>query len=1112
MFADGSDLVYLNETSQIDTSSGQFARILVVGQITDALAEWIEGLPARAVRSTSFPSAARRLHDGIYGSLDGDDVSLVIVASAMPPTEAETARLRTCRSHLADAFEALEDHWANSREFVGSAPFRTGDIVRARGQRELGRVAEVRRTPEGHAVIVAVGGRRLTYFSADLDKVEGDPDSAEFWLQQEPASADDVARTLSWTKLAFPLSDFLYSYAATRTAFRGYQFLPAIRLLNGVSGKLLIADEVGLGKTIEAGLIWTELEQRASIERGLVVVPAALQFKWKREMEARFMRKLEILKKGAIAEFLAEIRAGREPGLTGIISIESLRSDSQILAELNELRPRFDLAIVDEAHVVRNRGTRSWDVGNFLSDQADHLILLSATPLNLGQHDLFNLVNLLDAGAFPDAGVFVEQLRPNQVLNRIVRAVATPEMRSKEVALRTLHELHGLQHGRAITRHPDYARLEEILRDPEPFDAEQITSVKRLASDLNTLSSVLNRTRKVDVQEKKALRVVEDVVVQWTPEERALYDAIETLYIERAQDRSIPRGFMLQMPLRQASSCLPVALKRIAQKEGWLTEDERLTDYEGDLDGDAEQLYVVNSPLGALSTDSKLDALLQRLRRARQQGLTKVLIFSFFRGTVEYLANRLTPEFRTRFLHGGVAPDERDQVISQFRSGEFEILIANQVGSEGLDFEFCNILVNYDLPWNPMQIEQRIGRLDRIGQVNEKIFIFNMSIPGTIETEIVGRLYTRINIFEQSVGDLEPIMRETMRELSDRLLDPTLTELQRHAEIDRQAQVIDRNRADIERLEENSGLLTTVRELEIDGLTESGPSSGRYVGPAELHRLLMYVVDKFDARLTLRGDRRVLTGSPELARAARTAASNSQNGSMFGAELYGRIRDRSPIDVVFRPEDDANGDCELISGRHPLIRLAVEELRNDSLARPRFGRIALVTQGGRRHLVSVSLVETHGIRTQREMWVTAVDAASGERTPGVEEQLLVALAEDGFADPPEGDSQLDEVLPALESIERARAAEARQIRGAENAALVEARIQSQRHTIEIKLAGVQRQWDDQVSERSDERYVRMIRGRLAGLRADLDAVGSDFEARRHFVLTSERVALLDVLA
>ncbi|MCE7483500.1 SNF2-related protein [Microbacterium profundi] len=999
-----------------------------------------------------------------------------------------------------------------------------GDIVRVVGRNTIGRVAAVRRSVNGHSIGVEVEGVLSTFIESDLELQEGDPQTPEFWLSSAPASAEMIARTLSWTKIRYPLSDFLYSYAATRTVFKPYQFLPALKILAGSTGRILIADEVGLGKTIEAGLIWTELEQRSPIRRGLIVVPSALVPKWEREMRERFMRPLSILTKANFAAFINELRAGRDPDFIGIVSLHSLRSYGDVISELMSLRPRFDAVIVDEAHALRNRGTKTAAVGEMLADLADHLLFLSATPLNLGSNDLFNLMHMLDPAGYPDPGVFEAQLEPNHLLNKVSQLVSEPATRATGAPREALIELPKREHGRVLTQRSEYKKLQDLLAPEQSIGPREVVQVRRLTNELNTLSTVLNRTRKVDVQEKKALRVVENIEVEWTPSERALYEEIEEFYLERARSRRQPLGFVTQMPLRQASSCLPVARDRFLQRTGWLGKDERDSEYWA---LDEEILLEESEPASAelrervirpQSRDSKLEALRARLRKLRDNQadgvMPKVLLFSFFRGTVEYLVNELAKEFRTGYLHGGVPAKDREQVMDGFRDGDVDILIANQVGSEGLDFQFCHVLVNYDLPWNPMQIEQRIGRLDRIGQRSEKIFILNMSIPGTIETEIIQRLYHRINLFERSIGDLEPIMRQTMDGIERLLLDSNLTPEQRAQEIERQAQVVERNKADVEMLEENSGLLTSVGMLEIDGLTASGPDSGRFVGPSEVASLVDYVMSKYRARISPERDGTVvLNGNATLAVAMNRAVANSGAGSVFGTDFVRRLRDGESILASFHPIESRT-DVDLLSSRHPLVRLAVKELAEDPLARPQYGRVKL-RNGARSLLALVTLVESTGLTELREFWVTALDVVTEQRDLRIENDFLVALANGGFQSITDAEvdaPRLRRHVTRLFAAEAQRLQDERQLREPDNAALVDARIISQEQTLGFKITKTRTILGDAIRERQDDRIIRMQRGRLANLEAELDRVRTDLEPKRKYVMSARRMAIIEVIA
>ena len=196
-----------------------------------------------------------------------------------------------------------------------------------------------------------------------------------------------------------------------------------------------------------------------------------------------------------------------------------------------------------------------------------------------------------------------------------------------------------------------------------------------------------------------------------------------------------------------------------------------------------------------IEKDSKFEALIKALEAIEEtEPHRKVIIFTYFKPTLAYLARRLKEAgYRCTMISGDVvsdpidpAKDKRGQCLREFRDNpDVRVLLSTQVGGEGLDFQFCHIVVNYDLPWNPMLVEQRIGRLDRYGQQSDRIIIVNLAVNGTIEQRILDRLYTRIRIFEESIGDLEPIIGSEMRQLASALLTSRLTP----AEMDKMIEV-----------------------------------------------------------------------------------------------------------------------------------------------------------------------------------------------------------------------------------------------------------------------------------------------------------------------------------
>jgi superfamily II DNA/RNA helicase len=185
--------------------------------------------------------------------------------------------------------------------------------------------------------------------------------------------------------------------------------------------------------------------------------------------------------------------------------------------------------------------------------------------------------------------------------------------------------------------------------------------------------------------------------------------------------------------------------------------------------------------------DSKFEVLAQALQnRFYNEPGVKIIVFSFFKKTLSYLRRRLVAQgFNPLLIHGDVPIEDRQQIIDTFREDhERQILLSSEVGSEGVDLQFCRIIVNYDLPWNPMKVEQRIGRIDRLGQKADKITILNLSVADTIEEKILERLYNRIGIFQRSLGDLEQILGDVTEKLHTELLSHRLTRQQEDERIE----------------------------------------------------------------------------------------------------------------------------------------------------------------------------------------------------------------------------------------------------------------------------------------------------------------------------------------
>ncbi|WP_146766671.1 DEAD/DEAH box helicase [Micromonospora noduli] len=1089
----------------------QPASCLVVGQIPEHHRDIVSTI-AGDVRGSSASPLTGLLHCGAYAFNRTGSWHAMVVATGRPPTDAASDRRRYAEDgHLVTAGAVYDTLWVGADPFAGRAKFNRGDMVRTRGgARSVGRVNEVLPAAGSYQYQVDMHGDIKRYSEEALVLVEGDPRDPAFWLSQAPVGAKGLSLTLTWTKLRHPLTDTLYSFASSKTVFRPYQFKPVLKVLTASSGRLLIADEVGLGKTIEAGLIWSELEQRSRLERVLVVSPAVLTLKWKTEMGRRFDRPLEILRPRDLADFADRLANGDEPNLQGVVSLESLRSADAVLEKLNDLHPRFDLVIIDEAHYLRNSDSKSHALGRLLADWSDYLIFLSATPLNLGNKDLFNLMNLLDEGHFGDHAIFEAQLEPNQILNGVARSLLEEGRRTPRKLVRQLAELDALQFGSTVTDRPDYQLLRSLFDVDGPLTHDEVARARRLLADLNVLGSVLTRTRKADVPDRKAVRDPRNIDVEWTTEEQNYYDSVYAWYMSRALEMNTPPGFAMQMPLRQAASCIPASQELMRERNPELFRQE-VDDSEEEISGDLTGLLDLPTLARPVPVDSKYEQLLAELRKVRGAELRQVMIFSFFRRTLSYLAGRLGKHFSVRVMHGGVPMADREKIMREFRDGRFEILLLSEVGSEGLDFEFCNVLVNYDLPWNPMRVEQRIGRLDRFGQEHEKIFIYNMRVPGTIETDIFQRLYDRIGVFENSIGELEPILRDQLGDITKRLLDPRLDMAGRRREIDRIEVAIQQRSHETDELRASQAQLSGLDGLIVEGLTETGPGNGRFIGPAEVQRMLDELFDRVGGRRRKPNKSGIFSiiGSSELAERLRSSRVGDGGSKHSRSKLAALLQSETPLECTFQPEAASKYDVELLSGRHPLVKLALEVLNDETLALPRFGSMAVpALPAGKRYLVMLDLAETSGLRPLLELWATAIDLGTRRPNPEVGDLVLTALAEgrlrDGTPTPPD---ELSEVWRQAQEHLAVRHRDTERTRRQENAALVEGRILARQGSLDIQIQKTQELLARLRVDGRGPTIVRLYEGRLRNLRARRAEIRYELASRQELEISLTAVAI-----
>ena len=293
--------------------------------------------------------------------------------------------------------------------------FNVGDQVSPRSNpTKVGVVLEVQRQKNGNLEY------RVFFGANQQDWYRESSLSATIPVDDTPKATDGskFLKDMALIKLKSNLSDTLYSYRASRTKVEPYQFKPAIKFFESSSQRLLIADEVGLGKTIEAGIIYLELKARTDLSRVLVICPSSLRYKWRDEMFNRFNEEFQIFDSTGFREQLQQYNNyGDAVHLKAIVSIETVRQ-KQITELIEKVRLTLGLVIIDEAHHMRNSATLNHQVGRVLSDISDSLLMLSATPIQLHNSDLFNLFRVMDEGQFNNFLEFEQMRDPNIHINR----------------------------------------------------------------------------------------------------------------------------------------------------------------------------------------------------------------------------------------------------------------------------------------------------------------------------------------------------------------------------------------------------------------------------------------------------------------------------------------------------------------------------------------------------------------------------------------------------------------------------------------------------------------------------------------------------------------------
>lgn len=779
-------------------------------------------------------------------------------------------------------------------------------------------------------------------------------------------SADTVRSYLTAYQINNPSSQNLYSLNSARIDFVPYQFRPALKMIHADEPRILIADSVGVGKTIEAGLIIKELEARNELERIVVICPRPLvaERKWEDEMK-RFDEEFLPVDGAALRQIVSDTdRDGEWPIRYNKIIIPYSIMDHRLYCGDNQKKnrsfglseldpePHFDLVIVDEAHHIRNGSMEkekafAYKCTKYFCDHADAVVMLTATPLQTGDDDLFTLLNVLRPDIVIDQKTFAMMARPNEYISRAVRIIRATEDGWAEAAIKELLKVRRTQWGdHVIAENPLYDDIMIRLEKNEITREERVKLISDIES-LHSFATMINRTRRRDIQDF-CVRRSHTISTDFTEYQQQLHD--ELLSFEKAALTMLhnPRSvaFMMSTIRRQAASCifgLAPHIRDMIERRIYQLNDDPDVEYsnfrmdsasEKELSSYASNILHLADHLPP--EDPKLEATLKIIQQKQEMSNNKIMLFSTFRYTLAYLKKKLIQlGYRVEQVDGGVKDEQRYAFKARFElpkeeEDAIDILLFTEVGSEGLDYQFCDMMINYDLPWNPMRIEQRIGRIDRRGQKSEVVNIYNVITENTVDAEIYHRCLMRIGIFENSIGECEEILGEIATGIEGIVLDLSLTDEERKRKLEQIADNNVRKVQEITRLEEEEKELFGFDLTEFTTAQEIRRAENPWLTPRGLQGLIeQYLKECIGSGTYILGEGpvknlRLNASARGILKDKLRETPSSRNALRRTWENY--LSGKRPNHTITFDADAASKDRDsfFITAMHPLARQAAE--------------------------------------------------------------------------------------------------------------------------------------------------------------------------------------------
>lgn len=836
--------------------------------------------------------------------------------------------------------------------------FKQGQVIRLKSDKSVtGAITNIiEGYPENRYQVFTASGIQTYYESQITDLAEEDE------LVQVDAERFNAGLTASLIRN--PTLNSLYSLNTARIDFIPHQFRPVLKFIRSDRPRLLIADGVGVGKTIEAGLILKELEARRNLNSVLIICPRPLvsERKWESEMK-RFGEDFVSLDGDLFRHCIHELDIeGEWPDkYKKAIIPYSLFDESNVFGNKRHKGlmqvdpPEFDLVIIDEAHHIRNTATYAYRAVSSFCDSAEAVVMLTATPVQLQYDDLYVLLNLLRPDLIIDRKTFQDMAEPNQYINMASTIVRGFKKGWQKAAIEQLMSACETDWGKKVFYdNPTVKGILSTLRQKDVTIEQRVKLISDI-EDMHTFSNIISRTRRRDISDF-TIRKPYTVKVGFTPDQKELHDRILTVThkIFSTIHCTDNTKFMMTTIRRQTASCLfglvPMLRSILYRHISEIMDNDEEIDLNNLLsDNSVNSIYDQIEDILYMAEklppeDPKLDAVLEIIKKRQLNEKKKIMIFSSFRHTLSYLYKKLSVNgYRVGMIHGDIPDEDRRDLRKRFdpeqtpndEPNALDIMLFSEVGCEGLDYQFCDCMINYDLPWNPMKIEQRIGRIDRNGQKSESVAIYNMVTPGTVDADIYERCLMRIGVFHNSIGDCEEILGEVTGEIKKLAENFTLSDEDRRNRLQQMTDNKVRLIKEQEELEEKQRDLFGLHMPESAFNKELKDATNYWLSPEKIQNLVYiylcrrletekeYIIGNRDIkklRLSLEA-RMSLLDDLKKAKLPRNETNKKWRKWLESGEQM--------LNITFESNCwKDNPDVTLLSITHPLVKMAAEYLQS----------------------------------------------------------------------------------------------------------------------------------------------------------------------------------------